>query len=138
LGTGRGGIELAGLYEWGGKNQQGVWGFDKKRPEWGMPIHQLMVKNGVTIFFHAHDHLFAQQELDGIIYQSVPTPADPTYQAFNADAFKSGKILPNSGFLKVTVSTDQVKVDYISSYLTEDEKASQKNGQVAYSYIIQN
>jgi hypothetical protein len=136
LGTGRGGIELASLWEWGGKNQQGVWEFDNKRPGWEMPVHQLMVKNNVTIFFHAHDHLYAQQELDGIIYQSVPNPADPTYQAFNSDAFKSGKILPNSGFLNVTVSTDQVKVDYINSYLPGDEKIGQKNGQVAYTYTI--
>ena len=51
LGTGRGGIENAKLYEWGGYNQKGVWEFDTKRPGWDLPIHQLMVKNKVTIFF---------------------------------------------------------------------------------------
>ncbi len=136
LGTGRGGIEEAGLYEWGGKNQKGTWEFDKTRPGWDLPIHQLMVKYGVTIFFQGHDHLFASQELDGVIYQSVPNPADPTYTAFNSDAYESGKVLPNSGFLNITVSADQVKVDYISSYLAKDENAGHKNGQVAYSYII--
>ena len=34
-----------------------------------MPVHQLMVKNGVTIFFQGHDHLFARQERDGMVYQ---------------------------------------------------------------------
>ncbi len=36
----------------------------------------------------------------------------------------------------VTVSTDQITVDYISSYLPKDEKEGQKNGQVSYSYSI--
>jgi hypothetical protein len=136
LGTGRGGVEMAGQFEWGGKNQKGVWEFDKKRPGWDMPIHQLMAKYGVTIFFQGHDHLFAYQQLDGVVYQEVPIPADNSYQAFNSEAYKSGKILPDSGFLNVTVSADQVKVDYISSYLPKDEKTAQKNGQIAFTYTI--
>lgn len=129
LGTGRGGVEEARLYEWGGYNKNGIWEFDKMRPGWELPIHQLMVKNGVTIFFQGHDHLFAKQELDGIIYQEVPNPADDTYTAFNRDAYKSGDILPNSGFLNVTVSADQVKVDYIKS-------GQNNNGQSIYSYTV--
>ena len=136
LGTGRGGIENAGLYEWGGKNASGVWEFDKMRPGWDLPIHQLMVKYGVTIFFQGHDHLFARQELDGVTYQEVPNPADYSYTAFNGDAYKSGDILPNSGFLNVTVSADQVKVDYVSSYLAKDETSDKKNSQVAFSYTL--
>lgn len=130
LGTGRGGIENAKLYEWGGYNQKGVWEFNTKRPSWELPIHQLMVKNHVTIFFQGHDHLFAKQELDGIIYQEVPNPADDTYTAFNKDAYKSGDTLPNSGFLDVTVSSDNVKVDYIHS-------GQNNNGQSVYSYTVQ-
>lgn len=129
LGTGRGGIENAKLYEWGGYNSKGVWEFDKLRPNWELPIHQLMVKNGVTIFFQGHDHLFAKQELDGIIYQEVPNPADDTYTAFNKDAYKSGDVLPNSGFLNVAVSSDQVKVDYIKSGQSD-------SGKSIYSYIV--
>lgn len=129
LGTGRGGIEEAKLYEWGGYNQKGVWEFDKMRPGWEMPIHQLMVKNGVTIFFQGHDHLFAKQELDGVIYQEVPNPADDTYTAFNQDAYKTGITLPNSGFLDVAVSADQVKVDYIKS-------GQNNNGQSIFSYTV--
>ena len=72
LGTGRGGIERATRYEWGGYTDEGDWEFDEQRPDWELPIHQLMVENGVTIFFQAHDHIFVRQELDGVIYQSVP------------------------------------------------------------------
>ncbi len=136
LGTGRGGIEMAKLYEWGGHNQKGVWEFDTKRPGWELPIHQVMVKNGVTIFFQGHDHLFARQELDGVIYQEVPNPADDTYTAFNKDAYRSGDILPNSGFLNVTVSPEQVKVDYVRSFLPQDESGQNKNGDIVYSYTI--
>jgi hypothetical protein len=134
LGTGRGAIEVSDLYEWGGKNRDGVWEFDKKRPGWAMPVHQLMVKNGVTIFFQGHDHLFARQERDGIVYQETPNPADATYTAFNREAYKSGDILPNAGYLRVTVSPANTKVEYIRAYLAKDEKLDHKNGEVAFSY----
>lgn len=115
LGTGRGGIEIADEYEWGGHDPNGKDSFSQHRPDWASPIHQLMTKYGVTIFFQGHDHLYAKQELDGVTYQTVPLPADPTFTAFNADAYKSGTVLPNSGFLKVTVSEIDVVVDYVAN-----------------------
>jgi len=136
LGTGRGGIENAGLYEWGGRNQKGTWEFNTKRPGWELPIQQVMAENNVTIFFQGHDHLFARQELDGVTYQEVPCPADPTYSTFNSDAYTSGTKLPNSGHLRVTVSPQNVTVDYVKSYLPGKETASDKNGMVAYSYTL--
>lgn len=136
LGTGRGAIEVATLYEWGGNNANGGWGFSARRPSWPATIHELMVQNHVTIFFQAHDHLFAHQQLDGVTYQSLPNPADFTYTAFNADAYKSGDILPNSGYVRVAVSPDSVKVDYIREYLPQDESAMQHSGEVAFSYTI--
>lgn len=135
-GTGRGGIENARFYEWGGEDRQGVWQFDIMRPGWELPIHQLMAENGVTIFFQGHDHLFARQELDGVIYQEVPCPADPTYSTFNAQAYSSGIKLPNSGHVRVTVSAKNVTVDYVKSYLPDKETASENNGMVAYSYTV--
>ena len=136
MGTGRGGVEMAERYEWGGRDPDGTWRFDEKRPGWEMPIHQLMVKNGVTIFFQGHDHLFARQELDGVIYQEVPNPADDTYQAHNREAYRSGDIIANSGHLLVTVSQENVRVDYVRSFLPEDQADGQKNGQIAFSYTI--
>lgn len=135
LGTGRGGIEMADLCEFGGYNQSGNWGFDKFRPGWGIPIHSLLVQNHVTIFFQGHDHLYCRQELDGVVYQSVPSPADNTYTAFNASAYTSGVVYPNSGFLKVTVSSLGAKVDYINAFLPADENAQNKNGSIRYSYV---
>lgn len=136
LGSGRGGVDEANLYEWGGKNKSGDWEFDQKRPGWDLPIHQLMTKHGVTIFFQGHDHLFAHQELDGIVYQEVPMPADQGYVAYNDDRYLSGVKLPNAGHLRVTVSPEQVKVDYVRCYLPNDETDQRKTGEIAYSYIV--
>jgi len=136
LGETRGAIEWARYYEWGGENKNGSWEFDGRRPGWDLPIHQLMVKSNVTVFFQGHDHLFAKQELDGVIYQEVPMPADPTYSTYNQDAYRSGISLPNSGHLRVTVSPSDVRVDYVRAYLPDDDKAGRRNGEVAYSYTI--
>ena len=136
LGTTRGGIEVAELYEWGGMDKRGDSVFKEKRPGWELPVHQLMVKHNVTIFFQGHDHLFVRQELDGIVYQEVPMPADQGYIAYNEDRYLSGVKLPNSGHLQITVSPEQVKVDYVRSYLPKDETPQQKTGDVAYSYAL--
>ncbi len=136
LGTGRGGIEEAGLYEWGGRNDKGVDEFAAKRPGWALPIQQLMAANGVTIFFQGHDHVFARQELGGVIYQSLPNPADPNYALNNADAYKSGDVLPSSGRVRVKVSSQKVLVEYVRSYLPKDATAQHPDGEIAFSYQI--
>ena len=136
LGTGRGGIELAGLFEWGGQNAKGVDEFAAKRPGWELPIHQLMAANDVTVFFHGHDHLFARQQLDGVVYQELPSPADPNYADTNAQAYKSGDVLPSSGRVRVTVSPQKVLVEYVRSYLPNDATAAHPDGEIAFSYEI--
>lgn len=138
LGEARGGLAVANLNEWGGYNSKGVYEFDTMRPEWEVPIHQLMVKNKVNIFFQGHDHLFAKEELDGIVYQEVPMPSDSTYligTTDNGDAFRGVKI-DASGHLRVTVNSSQVKVDYVRAWLPKDENDKHKNGEVAYSYTV--
>jgi hypothetical protein len=136
MGTGRGGVDECDLYEWGGRNKRGDWEFTECRPGWELPVHQLMAKHGVTIFFQGHDHLYCRQERDGIVYQEVPMPADHGYMTYNADRYQSGVKLPNSGHLRVTVSPEQVKVDYVRSFLPKDETALAKTGDIAHSYIV--
>jgi hypothetical protein len=136
LGTGRGGVDECDLFEWGGRDRRGESAFNQHRPGWELPVHQLMVKHGVTIFFQGHDHLFCRQERDGIVYQEVPMPADQGYMTYNEDRYQSGVKLPNSGHLRVTVSPDQVRVDYVRCYLPKDETAQNKTGEVAYSYVL--
>lgn len=124
-GTGRGGIELAGTGEWGDTRQ-----FAAKRPGWEQPIHEVMVRNGVNIFFQGHDHVFVHQELDGVVYQTLPQPANPNYNLDNEDAYRSGTKLPNSGHLRVMVDpVAGITVSYLRSYL-------EKPDEVAYSYTV--
>ena len=75
----RGGVAIANRFEWGGHNTEGVFEFPQKRPGWEQPIHQLFVQHHVSAVFHGHDHLFAKEELDGIVYQLVPQPGSRRY-----------------------------------------------------------
>ena len=142
-GQGRGGINTARAYEWGGYNGDNgtKYEFDTYRPGWGLPIHQLMVKHGVNIYFQGHDHLFAKEDLDGIVYQEVPMPSDTTYEIgvlANADAY-SGVTLDGSGHIRLSVTPDCVTVDYVRSYLPKDTLSGQhKNREIAYTYSVGN
>jgi hypothetical protein len=143
---GRGGIEAVPYYEMGGLNADGTPGFAANRPGWPMPIHQLMVANNVSAFFHGHDHVYVKQELDGIVYQEVPQPGyynvtnpDKSYSNISIAAqygYTHGDILSSSGFLRVTVKDTVSVVDYIRTYLPEHENASRQNGSNAFSYTI--
>lgn len=139
LGETRGAIAVAKGYEWGGYEKDGnTWGFAKKRPDWEMPVHQLMVKYGVTVFFQGHDHIFAKEELDNVVYQTVPMPSDSTYiigMRDNGDAFTDVK-LDGAGHLRVSVSANQATVDYVRAWLPESETTVRKNGETAYSYSV--
>ncbi len=122
-GTGRGGIELADTFEWGDAANLA------SPPRLGKTIQQIMVDNHVTIFFQGHDHIFVKQELDGVIYQSLPEPANPFYSWENADAYLSGDKFPNSGRVRVSVSATEVTVEYVRSYLDKPDE-------VAFSYTV--
>jgi hypothetical protein len=111
----RGGVEIATLNEWGGKNRDGSYGFDSKRPGWGKPIHQLLLDHKVAFVFKGHDHLYVKQELDGIIYQTLPQPSHPGSKIdVTQYGYLSGKGVGGSGFLKVTARPSDVLVEFIS------------------------
>ena len=135
-GTGRGGIENARLFEWGGQNRRGDEELEEKRPGWPLPIHSLLARNHVTIFFQGHDHVFARQELDGVTYQTLPNPADPSYTRYNKDAYLSGDIRPNSGRVRVRVAPDKITVEYLRSYLPADATPAHPDGETAFSYEL--
>lgn len=134
MGTGRGAVEVSTNYEWGGNDPKGLSTFAKERPNWELPIHDLMVKNKVSIFFQGHDHIFCTQERDGLIYQAMPNPADDTFSMFNSEAYKSGTKAPNSGHVRVTVSSSQAKVEYFLAARAKDTE--RKNLQLAHSYVV--
>jgi len=156
-GNNRGAAAVVGRQEWGGEQ-----GFAVNRPGWDKPIHQLFADTKVTIFFQGHDHMYARERVDGVIYQEVPNPGDHSYFAYNCDAYAPATIdwkgpagygvyepdysvrLPDTGYLDVTVGPDGVRVDYIRTYRPIDLqtnpnnsfKGTEKNGEVAFSYSV--
>jgi hypothetical protein len=135
---GRGGSEFVSFYEMGGKNTDSTYGFGTNRSGWDKPIHYLLFENKASIYFHGHDHLYAKQEKDGIVYQEVPQPSAKNLTTITGTAYGyvDGILMPNRGYIYVTVSADKVKVDYIKTYLPSEENATRKNGDIAYSYTI--
>jgi hypothetical protein len=91
--------------------------------------------------FHGHDHFYAKQELDGIIYQEVPQPGYPGNGKPPRSAaeygYKNGTLLGSSGHLRVAVGSNKVTVEYLRSTAPQPERAGDEHPQVADSYSIQ-
>ena len=110
----RGGVEIAKYNEWGGLNKDGSNGFAINRPGWDKPIHQLLLDTKVGFVFKGHDHLYVKQELDGIIYQTVPQPSHPGEKLdVKQYGYLSGKGVGGSGFIKVSTEGKVAKIDFI-------------------------
>ncbi len=137
-GQGRGGISTATQFEWGGIDGN-QYKFDQNRPGWGKPIHQVFKDTGVDIFFQGHDHLYAKEVLDGIVYQEVPMPSDKTYTigyTANAAAY-TDVTLDGTGHVRVNVTSDCVTVDYVKTYLPADTTSgAHKNAELGHSYTV--
>jgi hypothetical protein len=136
----RGGVEAAPFYEWGGKNGDGTDGFAQQRPGWDKPIHPLLVANKVTAVFHGHDHLYVDQQLDGIRYQEVPQPSakntrnGPMLAA--AYHYTQGTIDASAGHLRVTVSPQSVRSEYVRAWLPQAATGGKQNGQISQSWTL--
>ena len=136
---GRGGIEYADFYEWGGNNIDTTPGFATNRPGWYKPIKDLLTENRVNIFFHGHDHFFGQQEKDCMVYQETPQPSLPNFnypQQATQYGYLQGLIVANSGHLRVTVDSSGTMVEYVRVYLPADTDATHHNKDVAATYFI--
>ena len=135
---GWGGANAATYAEWGGNNSDGVTpGFAAHRAGWYAPIHRLLVENKVTAVFHGHDHEFAYEKRNGVVYQAVPMAAE-VRSTFGFGVYKETdpytiRVLRNSGHLRVTISPLQVRVDYVRAFRPSDQGT---NGSVDYSYTI--
>ena len=135
----RGGAQAAAYFEWGGENADGTAGFaaHRNQADFGSePIQQLMLHYGVSAYFHGHDHQFVYETRDGIVYQEVPTPSiagsgfSGIYTQGNHATYNTIKILPDSGYLRISVAPDKATVAYISS------GNYSSNGTVNYTYTI--
>lgn len=87
-----------------------------------MPIHKLLVANKVDVVFKGHDHFFANQELDGVIYQTLPQPSHSGDKITTATeyGYTNGKIIGGSGHLRVTVTAAKAKIEFIRAKSSKD------------------
>jgi len=139
---GRGGAEAARLYEWGGRGPAGRDEFARQRPGWECPIHDLLVRHRVSIVFHGHDHFFAKQDLDDVVYQLVPQPGHrgrPSRKPALAEeyGYVSGDCLGSPGHIRVRVTPEAAKAEYVQSALPDSRRRAPKNGEIVYSYLTQ-
>lgn len=125
----RGGIAAARYNEWGGKNEDGSDGFRARRPGWEMPVHALLAKHKVAAVFHGHDHMYAREEMDGVVYQLTPQPGNTRAGApRNAVeyGYTSGTVLGGAGHIRVRVDAERAVMEYVLT----------NSGEVAHSYAI--
>jgi phosphodiesterase/alkaline phosphatase D-like protein len=123
----RGGARAAAYFEWGGNNADGTAGFASHRNavDFGTtPIHQMMVANGVSAYFHGHDHQYVYEKRDGIVYQEVPSPSmsgsgfGGIYTEGDYGTYQTIEMLPNAGHLRITVTPAAATVEYVRSNQT--------------------
>ena len=136
----RGGSEAAAYYEWGGDDLLGTPEWNAMRAWGDLPIHDLLVRHDVAAVFHGHDHFYARQELDGVVYQECPQPGNDNFTDVPGAAaqfgYVSGTILGNSGHLRVTVADTAATVEYVRAFRPSDESPSRQNGMVSSRYSI--
>ncbi len=137
---GRGGVEVAGLYEWGGRGANGIDEFARHRTGWTAPIHQLLARYRVNIVFHGHDHLYARQELDGVVYQEVPQPGYPgngkTPRSAAEYGYRSGTLLGSPGYLRVEVASAGVTLGYVQPDGSGGDATAKPIGHLADTYRV--
>lgn len=136
--AGRGGAEAAAFCEWGGRDLDGQEAFARRRPSWEAPIHRLLVDNGATAVFHGHDHFYARQEKDGVVYQLVPQPARPNDRFDHAEeyGYRDGDFIPSSGHLRVRVTPESATVEYVRAAVADGRRNAVVNGSVAAVYVL--
>ncbi|MBL8990536.1 MAG: metallophosphoesterase [Phycisphaerae bacterium] len=111
----RGGAESSVYFEWGGRNADGSAGFAARRPGWPMPVHDLLVRYGVSAVFHGHDHLYVHSVRDGVHYQCVPQPGNPAGNTRTAAryGYGSGVLHGSPGHVRVRVDDSATTVEFV-------------------------
>lgn len=107
-------------FEWDGTNADRTAGFAAHRPDWPMPVHNLLAAHGVSAVFHGQAPALARQERDGILYQAVPRPDDTVVPHVGAAAGSHGGASPRpvgAGHLRVLVSGAGAIIESVTSRL---------------------
>jgi hypothetical protein len=104
--------------EWGGYNENGTYGWNTERAGWGTePVHQVISDTHVSAVFKGHDHQYAYEKRDGVVYQTVPVAGwgagGNGFGMYTTGDGYTIRALTNCGHLRVTVGPSQTTVDYI-------------------------
>lgn len=135
-GIARGGAEAAGFYEWGGSDSNGIRTFEQNRPDFYKDIATVFKESGVTVVFHGHDHFFAKQEKDGLVYQLVPQPGGTKYKTTNFKpeyGYAEGVLFSAPGYMRVTISSKSARIQFVQT----GDGREQQNEKILYTYEIQ-
>jgi hypothetical protein len=99
----------------------------------------MLVKYGVNAVFHGHDHFYAHQELDGVVYPSAPQPAHQVFsypRSAEEYGYTKGTIMVGSGHMRFRVSDKEINAEYIRGDIARDGRP-ESNGQVLHRYTMQ-
>jgi hypothetical protein len=160
---GKGGIEyvkhsVAGnpTFEWGGENEAGEYEYisggrrDTAGGQWTHgSIHEMFIAHFVTAVFKGHDHVYVEQELDGIKYITCPTLGrgsnrDAMYGDvggfYESGDYSKGTKVNNYGYIRVAVDPDEVTISYIGNIrdvdINDDNFTTYQQGEVRRSFSI--
>jgi len=104
--------------EMGGYDEDGTtYSWSTKRAGWGAdPIHTIFKNTKVSCVFHGHDHQYAYEIRDGVVYQAVPAggwgDGQNGFGMYTTGDGYTIRALPNAGHLKVTFAPAQTTVQY--------------------------
>lgn len=139
---GRGGARAArhaaggqGSFEWGGEDALGRQVFETHRPGWAAPIHDILVQNDVAAVFHGHDHCYAVEKIDHVVYQAIPTPSDITAgRGFcKVQRLYGGAVTrPNSGHVRVRVEPTRLTIEYVRT----SQSPVATEGEISHRYAV--
>jgi hypothetical protein len=76
-------------------------------------VHDLMRRYGVNIFFYGHDHIFTDMVVDDIHY-TLPGSAGSDCKFIPDETGYDGEYYTESGHARVTVTPDEVQVEFIA------------------------
>jgi len=86
-------------------------------------VHELMLKEGVQVLFHGHDHVFTDIVVDGIHYALTGTTCAPW--RFERETTGYTKYWTTSGHTRVRVGTALARVEFVA-----------RNGTVLHSFDV--
>jgi hypothetical protein len=75
-------------------------------------VHELCRKHHVQVIFYGHDHVFTDATVDGVHYTLPGTTSAPW--RFKTEETGYEKFWPDSGYARVRVSPDRLKVEFVA------------------------